>query len=149
MKTALTFLVVILAVLACGCTSATAPAGTSATPAPATNTAIPNLVGNWTGPMLGYDEGTGFSDYQNKTMTMVIAEQHGRIFSGYVQFFWNGKEHATGIAGVIGTDGRTFSMVEKDSGYTFGTILANNEIELTYLHDSTPYSVALDSLKRV
>jgi hypothetical protein len=149
MKIALALLVVILAVLACGCTSATAPAGTSAAPAPAPNTAIPNLVGNWTGTMVGYDQSIGFSDYPNTTMTMVVTEQQGRIFNGHLRIFWKGKELNPGIAGVIGADGKTFSMVEQDNGYTFGTIVSKDEIELTYLLDATPYSAAIDSLKRV
>jgi len=39
--------------------------------------------------------------------------------------------------------------VEKDSGYTRGEILSQEEIELTYCDAVTPYSVAIDSLKRV
>jgi hypothetical protein len=105
-------------------------------------------VGNWTGPMVGYDQSIGFSDYPNTTMTMVVTEQQGRIFNGYLRIFWMGKELKPGIAGVIGTDGKTLSLVEQDNGYMSGTIISKDEIELTYLQDTTPYSVAIDSLKR-
>lgn len=150
MKIAFTVILLILAVLACGCTTAAPSAATAtATPASATTPAIPNLIGTWTGTMLGYDEGTGFSDYNNAPMSMVITEQKGRIFAGTVQWTLNNIESSNPVAGVIGRDGKTFAMTEKDSGYTTGQIIGTDEVELTFLHSSTPYSVAIDTLKRV
>jgi len=148
MKTALTLIFLIAAVLACGCTapSSPAPAVPAATGTPA---AIPNLTGTWAGPMTGYDESTGFTDYRNDTIAMVVTGQKDRVFNGYFRFFWNGSEQTLGFAGVIGRDGRTLSIVEKDSGYTSGEIISADEIELTYRDAATPYSVAIDSLKRV
>ena len=145
MKTAFTVLVIIIAVLACGCTAA-APA---ATPAPATTPAIPSLIGTWTGPMQGYDEGTGFTDYPNLTLTMTITEQHGRLFAGDMVFRANGTEEKSGFAGAIGRDGRTLSITEQDDGYCSGEVLGADEIELTYVQAGSPYSVAIDSFKRV
>jgi hypothetical protein len=100
--------------------------------------------------MKGYDEGTGFSDYPNLTMTLTVIEQHDRIFSGYVTFrTLSGEESRSGIAGAISRDGQTLTMVEEGSGYNTGIILSRDEIELTYINDGTPYSVAIDSFKRV
>jgi len=148
MKGIFILLVVILAVLACGCTAAS-PSVTP-TETPAASIAVPDITGTWTGSMQGYDEGTGFSTYPNMSIAVVVTEQHDRIFAGYVLFRWNGGESKTDLAGVIGRDGRTISMIEKDNGYTFGEILGKDEIELTYLYDGTPaYSVAVDTLKRV
>jgi ABC-type transport system substrate-binding protein len=142
MKIVLTIIVLLLAILACGCT-ATAPAT-----APAPHTPVPDLVGTWTGSMLGYDEGVGFSDYPNLGMAMVVTEQHGRIFSGYVRFMSNGTESTTEIAGVVGRDDRTFTIVEQDGGYCLGEIIATDEIEMTYMQDGSPYSIAVDSFRR-
>jgi hypothetical protein len=61
----------------------------------------------------------------------------------------NGTETTTGFAGSIGRDGRTLSIAEKDGGYCSGTLLATDEIELTYMQDGSPYSVAIDSFKWV
>jgi hypothetical protein len=145
MKTAITVLVIILAVLASGCTAA-APA---ASPVPTTSPAIPGLIGTWTGPMQGYDEGTGFSDYPNFTLAMKITEQHGRIFAGDMIFTANGTQEKFGFAGAIGRDGKTLSITEQDDGYCSGEIVGPDEIELTYVQAGSPYSVAIDSFKRV
>ncbi len=149
MKIAFTILLVILAVLACGCTS-TAPAAAPATATPAeTTSAIPDLVGTWTGPSAGYDEGTGFTDYHDLGITLVVTEQKDRIFAGHILFTVNGTESPTGFAGVIGRDGKTFSMSEQAGGYSFGEITGPDTIEITYLEDGSPYSASVDSFTRV
>jgi hypothetical protein len=151
MKTALTVLVIVLAVLACGCT-APAPAAAPATcPLPATTpaAAIPNLTGSWTGPMRGFDEGTGFTDYSSLAATMTVYEQHGRLFAGQIVFKENGTETRSGFAGAIGQDGRTLAITEQHGGYCSGEVLGPDEIELTYMQDGSPFSIAIDSFKRV
>ena len=143
MKTALTLLVIILAVLACGCTAASPSA-------PAVSVqAIPNLTGTWAGTMYGYDESTGFTDYHNEPISMVVTGQQDRIFAGHFSFMFNGTAYTVPFAGVVGRNGKTFTLTEKDNGYTFGEMIAENEIELTYLHDKKPFSASIDSLKRV
>ena len=149
MKTILALLVVIIAVLVCGCT-ASAPSGTAASPSVITTaSALPNLTGTWTGPMQGYEEKTGFTNYPDLTLVLTVTEQHGRLFSGHITFTENGTQSMSGIAGVIGRDNRTFTFVEKDGGYSSGEMVGPDEIEITYLKDSTPYSAAVDSFKRV
>jgi hypothetical protein len=110
---------------------------------------IPDLTGTWAGPMTGYDEGAGFSDYSNATMQFIVTDQKDRIFAGQLLFTINGTQESIGVAGVIAPDGKSFVMAEKDNGYTIGRILSKDEIELTYLHDATPYSAAIDTLRRV
>jgi len=150
MKTALILFGVILAALACGCMAA-APAATApaATPAQPLAVAIPNLTGTWTGPMQGYDERSGFTDYPFLTVAITITEQHGRLFAGDIVFAENGTVKKSGIAGAVGRDGRTLSITEKDGGYCTGEVLGPDEIELIYLQDGSPYSIAIDSFKRV
>jgi hypothetical protein len=151
MKTVLTILLV-LALLACGCTStAPSPAATAATTTPApvapSVPATPNLTGTWTGTMLGYEEGTGFTDYNRLPITMVVTEQKERLFVGHLKF--GNRTETLAIAGVISRDGRTFALVENVNGYTTGELTGTDTIELTHVDDSDPYSVALDTLKRV
>jgi hypothetical protein len=155
MKIRAIILFVILAVLTSGCTgttaSGTAPtlAALPVTPGPAAAPALPDLTGTWTGPTQGYDEGTGFTDYPGLSLALNVTEQHGRLFSGRVEFTMNGTRSSLPVAGVISRDGTTFSMVEKGAGYSTGVVLAKNEIELTYMDDNTPFSAAIDTLKRV
>jgi len=144
MKIAVTILLIILTVLACGCT-ATAP---SATPAAATTPTTPSLKGTWSGTMLGYEENIGFTDYGKMPITMVVTEQQGRLFSGYLKFGVNSTTPLA-MAGVIGRDGKTFALVENVNGYTTGELIGTDTIELTHVDDADPYSVALDTLKRV
>jgi hypothetical protein len=110
---------------------------------------LPDLTGTWTGPMQGYDEGTGFSDYPALAVSMNVTEQRGRIFAGEFVFRANGSETRSGFAGAIGRDNRTLSIAEKNGGYCTGEVLAADEIELVYLEDGSPYSVAIDSFRRV
>ena len=144
MKIAVTILLIILTVLACGCT-ATAP---SATPAAATTPTTPSLKGTWSGTMLGYEENIGFTDYGKMPITMVVTEQQGRLFSGYLKFGVNSTSPLA-MAGVIGRDGKTFAIVENVTGYTTGEFIGTDTIELTHVDDADPYSVAIDTLKRV
>ena len=123
--------------------------GPAPTPVQTDAATIPDLTGNWTAAMTGYEGGTGFTDYSTVTMAMTISEQHGRIFSGYTVFTENGTEIRTPIAGVIGRDGRTISTAEQDGGYCLGEVVGPDELELVYLQDGEQYGVAIDSLKRV
>jgi hypothetical protein len=147
MKTALTIVLVILAVLATGCTSS-APAAPAATPAttPAAPV-IPALTGTWTGTMQGYEENVGYTSYNNSAITMVVTDQQGRIFNGYLTFGTGTKQLP--LAGVLSRDGRTFTMVEDVNGYTSGELTGSDTMELTHIDDSHPYSAALDTLKKV
>jgi hypothetical protein len=142
MKTVLALLVVIIAVLVCGCT-ASAPSGITAA------SALPNLTGTWTGPMQGYVEKTGFTNYPYLTVVFAVTEQHGRLFSGHMTFTENGTQSMSGFAGVIGRDNRTFTLAEKDGGYSSGEMVGPDEMEITYLKDGTQYSAVVDSFKRV
>ena len=105
--------------------------GPAPTPVQTDAATIPDLTGNWTASMTGYEGSTGFTDYPAGTMTMTISEQHGRVFSGYTVFTTaNGTETRTAIAGVIGRDGRTISTAEQDGGYCLGEVGGPDELEL-------------------
>lgn len=153
MKPAFIALLLILALLTAGCTSPApavpAPATTPAAPAATPASAIPALTGTWAGPTEGYREGTGFYNATGSdAVALVVSEQHGRIFAGHLGFRVNGTVQTKEIAGAIGRDGRTLTIVEKGGGYSAGTISPDG-IELTYMLDSPAYSIAIDSLKKV
>jgi len=143
-KAALCATVLLLAVLICGCT--TSPGESTAAPAE-----TPDLLGNWTGQMTGYEHGKGYTDYAGSTMTLRVTEQNGRIFSGEITFKNSSGyaiREATPCAGVIGRDGRALTLVEEGGGYSSGSIIAPEEIEFIYANGAEPFSIAIDSLKR-
>lgn len=137
-------ILLLIAVLICGCT-------TSSQESTASPTVTPDLLGNWTGPMTGYEYGKGYTDYAGVTMTLSITEQKDRIFSGEITFTNSSGypiREAKPCAGVIGRDGRTLTLVEEGGGYSSGSIIAPDEMELIYADGTEPFSIAIDSLKR-
>jgi len=155
MKIAAIALLIILAVITCGCTSP-APVATPATttqavstPAAATTQAPPDITGTWNGPMTGYESGIRFTDYGNYPMTMNVTGQQGRIFAGTFTFTDANGSMSTGFSGVIGRDGRTLTIPQESGGYSFGEIISPTEIELTYVDDGTHSTSAIDTLRKV
>lgn len=156
MKIALTTLIIIVAaaIVVTGCTTTTTiPAATQQTtpvsPAVPQSPVIPNITGTWTGTEKGYEQDTGFTDYHNLTMTMIISGQQGRIFSGHYEWASNGSAPTTeGFAGIIAPDGMTLSTAEESGGYSTG-ILSGNSLELTWHSAGPHYGVAIDTLKKV
>ncbi|MFA4826377.1 MAG: hypothetical protein WC593_14590 [Methanoregula sp.] len=117
--------------------------------APPASAGTPNLVGNWTGPVKGYIEGVGFRESANVSMTLMITEQKDRLFTGNMIFpLQSGATRTEGFSGVINRDGKTFRIVEYTSGYSDGTIVSTDEIELIYLDDTEPTMLTIDILKR-
>lgn len=142
MKSAFAFLLLLLAALACGCT------GTAAPPAGA-SPSIPLITGTWAGTMNGYDRGTGFNGHPNGTVTLTVTEQHGRVFAGTITVVDDtAPVFSAEVAGVIGRDGRSLTVVE-ESGYCTGEITGPDTIELVYGNDAAPFTVAIDTFRRV
>ena len=112
---------------------------------------LPDLVGVWEGPSVGYDDGEGYyEDGEDNTVTLTIAEQRGRIFNGTLVYLnRNGTAVVEGFAGAIGLDNSTFYLAEFNSGYDVGTIISEDEIELLYLQDGERGGVSVDTLRRV
>jgi hypothetical protein len=117
----------------------------------ASATEIPNLVGTWEGPDIGYDALEGYyGDGMENIVTLTITEQRGRLFSGTITYLdRNETEVVEGLAGVIGFDDKTFYLAEFISGYDMGTIVSEDEIELVYIHDGEMGGAAIDTLRRV
>jgi hypothetical protein len=133
------------ALLVCGCMTTAPPQedGTAVTPAP-------SLLGNWSGTMTGYRGVTGFTDYPGASMVMQVTGQHDRVFAGEFIFTnQSGLVTTVEFGGVVGRDGRTLTIVERNGGYSFGTIVAPDEIELIHADDTEPSDIAIDSLKKI
>jgi hypothetical protein len=112
---------------------------------------VPDLLGNWTSSWSGYDEDVGYSDStDNRPINFTFTEQEGRIFSGNLTYkLENETEVGKGFAGAIGLDNKTLYIAEFGKGYSLGTIVSNDEIELIYLTDGKNGSVAIDRLIRI
>jgi len=140
MKLLPVFLLILLCAACSGCTAA----GT----APSVAQKIPVLAGTWNGSLQGYIEGTGYIA-ANNTLTLDITGQQGRLFNGTIAVTeGNGSVSVRHIAGAISPDGKSFTVVQSDTGYDFGTIVSDNEIELVYVSDKDPAKVVIDSFVR-
>jgi len=66
MKRVFIILLLFPAALLCGCTAVSL----QDQPAPVAGT--PDMVGNWSGTMVGYEKGTGYTDYSGAMMCMNV-----------------------------------------------------------------------------
>ena len=130
MKIALTVLLVILAVLACGCT-ATAPATpTVASPVTMTN---PDITGIWTGTSAGHFNALGFHEQLSPKYN--ITEQRGQSFAGYVEYTRpNGTLDSEEFSGVINNRGEIY-LAQLDAGVVIGDLTGPDTMELSYIED--------------
>ncbi|MDD1724030.1 MAG: hypothetical protein LUQ07_02740 [Methanospirillum sp.] len=111
---------------------------------------VPNLVGNWTGHYSEYNNGKGFSEQESGFFFLNITEQNERIFAGYTQYTNNnGTDIIHDIAGVISSDGTEISFAEQNNGYSTGQVIGPDELEISYLNDNDPISVAIDTFTRI
>ncbi len=116
---------------------------------------IPNLVGNWTGPSQGYQNGQGFlNTSESGIITMMISEQNGRVFNG--TFIINATaEHKVispmneGFSGVIASDNKTFYLAENERGYDIGNLISNDKAEVYYIEGGNNAAAFIMSLTRV
>lgn len=136
-------ILIAVALFSCGCT----------TPVPSSQAVaagIPDLIGNWSGTMKGFVEEDGYTEYPGEAMTMKITDQRGRIFSGEIVFSnQTATNKVKAFAGVINPDGQTFSIVEHGGGSSTGTLLSPGELELVYIERGVPFTIAIDTLKKI
>lgn len=110
---------------------------------------VPSLVGNWSGSGIGYHNGT-FVKEENDSISLNITQQNDRVFTGNVTFIQeNGTIEIKGCAGAIGLDDKTLYMAEFSEGYDFGSIISDDEIELTYLQDGKSTEAFIERYHRV
>jgi hypothetical protein len=100
-------------------------------------TAIPDLRGTWTGESESIVRGRGNLHHRAKaadeprfssaSFTMTIDKQDGRRFTGT----WSSPRSTEKIMAVVSRNGTIYML--DDDGYSFGTLLAPNRMELCYL----------------
>ena len=111
---------------------------------------VPDLQGNWTGSWSGYNDGKGYSNVsENGSILFNFQEQKDRLFIGNLTIKLKNETFASGFAGAIGLDNKTLYISQFDKGYSLGTIISNDEIELVYLSDGKGGWVAIDKLYRI
>jgi len=111
---------------------------------------VPDLQGNWTGSWSGYDDGMGYSNLsENGSILFNFEEQKDRLFVGNLTIKLKNETFASGFAGAIGLDNKTLYISQFDKGYSLGTIISNDEMELIYLSNGKGGSVAIDRLYRI
>jgi hypothetical protein len=111
---------------------------------------VPDLQGNWTGSWSGYDDGKGYSNVsENGSILFNFEEQKDRLFNGNLTIKLKNETFASGFAGAICLDNKTLYISQFDKGYSLGTIISNDEMELIYLSDGKGGSVAIDRLYRI
>jgi len=111
---------------------------------------VPNMLGNWTGSWSSYDDGKGFTKSENESIRLTVLAQENRIFAGnLIVKLENETELRQDFAGAIGLDNKTLYIAEFFKGYSLGTIVSSDEIELIYLADGDNGSAAIDDLYRI
>ena len=116
------------------CGLATAQDGVAADP-------VPNLVGTWSGGGVGVGKQDGWAD---DPVTLVITEQRERAFTGK-------KTHSEGEEGFFGAilaDGRSLLLTDEGDGYSVGSILDTDSIEICYIEAGADAQVFCRTLEK-
>lgn len=137
MRTIFTIIVIILAVLAGGCTiqpPASAPSATLPTsPGTVTTTAIPDVTGIWTGMTYGDSQTEGFRQHDRSRYN--ISKQKGYAFSGSKEYIrGDGTTYYENFSGIVSNSGE-ISMADNPRGYSFGRLTGTDTMELHYVED--------------
>lgn len=146
MKIAISIILVILAVLACGCTSQAPAAVPVTTPAEVTPAATPVLTGIWTGTTVGHSNVEGFREHA--TPLFNITEQKGQAFTGTKEYTrTDGKVYTEQFSGVI-TGNNEISIADHSMGITIGKLTSPDSVELRYLEDGPDAKAYIIRLNR-
>lgn len=103
----------------------------------AEGTSQPDLVGNWTGTSVGHNADTGYFYENTFTYTLVIDEQHGRVYNGtlFEEGINGHKEYP--FSGVLTPSQKTMLIADYVKGYNSGFIVNDTAMELVNLIDGT------------
>ena len=146
MKIALTLLVIIiLAVLAGGCTTQV-PEESTAPQSALLNAGVPDVTGVWKGTSVGYIVNEGFIQYP--TTTFNITEQKGHIFIGRKEYeSLDGRMNYEEFTGVVTTNGE-FYQTDNVKGFSIGRVTAPDSLEIIYLEEGNNTKAIMTNLTR-
>jgi hypothetical protein len=113
------------------------------------NAKVPNLVGNWASIEKGYAAESGSYKLFENNVNCTFSEQNDRLFKGNVSWMENGTKVVDRFAGVIAPDNKTFYSTEIAGGYALGTIISDDEIDITYLADGATGTASFQTLHRI
>lgn len=146
MKAALAVLfIIVLAVLACGCTVSPSdkPAVTKSS---VLNATAPDLTGVWKGTSVGYIVKEGFQSYSNTVFN--ITEQKGQVFIGKKEYQTkDGKIWYEDFTGLVTADGE-FLQTDSDKGFSLGKLTGPDTLELRYLEEGNNTKALISYLTR-
>ncbi|MHB8163592.1 MAG: hypothetical protein ACYDDV_04475 [Methanoregula sp.] len=148
MKIAFTILVLILAVLACGCTATApaTPAASAATPAVTATTTIPGVTGIWTGTTVGHSQLEGFREHTSAVYN--ISAQQGHAFAGTKEYVRaDGNKYTENFSGTVSSRGEIF-MGDNMGGIADGMMTGTDSMELGYAEDGPDTKAYLLILSR-
>lgn len=120
-------------------------AALAAPAAAAADNALPEMRGTWKGDSQSIVLGVGLHHpgakegeprFTTVPFTLVIDKQEGNRFSGT----FSSTEHSETVVAVVSRAGMIF--MADDDGYTSGTMLAADRMEICYLHSSSESRVA-------
>jgi len=137
MKIPLVLLLVVLAIVACGCTDQ-APdesptPGTGTFQAYTENASIPHITGTWAGTGIGHIQNEGF--HQPKEVVFRITDQNGYAFTGKKEYTRpDGNSHSESFSGVFSPAGDIL-ICDSGSGYTIGSFTGPDRMELRDAED--------------
>lgn len=146
MKAALMVLcILVLAVLACGCT--VSPSDKPAvTKSAALNATAPDLTGVWKGTTVGYTVNEGFNSYTGTVFN--ITEQKGQIVIGKKEYRTkDGKVWYESFTGLVTPEGE-FLQADSDKGFSIGKLTGPDSLELKYLEEGNNTKAMISYLTR-
>jgi hypothetical protein len=125
MKIIIAALILVFAVLACGCTS---QAPVSSPPGMPNASAVPDYTGRWIGKAYGITLTEGY--YETPVVVYNFSVQRGSIVSGSKEYTrTDGKTYSENFFGIISQKG-DLVMGDSLNGYTFITLLGPDTLEL-------------------
>ena len=137
MKIPLFLLLLVLAIVTCGCTDQApdeSPAPVTGTlQAHAENASVPHIIGTWSGTGIGHIQNEGF--HQPAEVVFHFNEQNGYAFAGKKEYARpDGKIHSEAFSGVF-SPGGDIMICDSGSGYTLGSFTGPDRMELRYAED--------------
>jgi len=127
-------------ILSAGCTAtdSSAPKDAGIAEEKITEVSTPNLVGIWTGNLVGHHESRGFIDSPTGSWELNITEQNGQVFTGTKTYTKSdGETFIEDFSGAISYDGETIYIVDHDDGTAYCSLISPDELEIIYLSDDS------------